>query len=284
MDWSKEEQVVLGELKKMPDLSMGSQKRYEVYQAVEQGAWRMKKSRKRNVMIGSLAGVAAVAVLTLGLLNQGIVSDLLNNQPIKVSGAPNQAKVGFEFQINDPSGQMTEQQKRDLLRVLEIRLDSMGLPHSITINYDKNLIRIVPELTKMKPEPKNTQWTAEQQQQFKQAVMEPPKLEVKAPDGTVLAQGREFIDDAYVEKRDYYSEVVTKFHDPQTLNAQLKPLVGQEISIWLDGRKLKDIMVVNEFGDSAVISGRLDHDQAESFAQYLRGSILPYTLQEKTTQ
>lgn len=121
------------------------------------------------------------------------------------------------------------------------------------------------------------------QEEAKKLLVQSANLEFKAPDGTVLATGKDIKSNAkYVISQDTNApQVAIEFKDAKLFQKITETYVGQRVSIWLDGVQIQD-PVINEpiYGGKAVINGQKDADAAKELANYLNAGALPYPMEE----
>jgi preprotein translocase subunit SecD len=121
------------------------------------------------------------------------------------------------------------------------------------------------------------------QAEAKKMLTQTPKLEFKAPDGTILATGADIKSNAkYVANQQTGApEVAIEFKDPNKFKEMTEKYLGQQISIWLDDVMIQNptVQVVIHTG-TAVLTGQKDAQEARAVANYLNAGALPFPLKE----
>jgi len=274
MEWSKEQKEIVNELSQLPAFSLTSQQRYDMYQQIQKGVLQLRKSRKRKLVLGSMAGVAAAVVLTVGLMNQGMTTNLIGgSQYGYATGQMQEDMQTLEFRVQTHEGQpmtLTQEQQIVLGTLIKSRLDAAGIvDHSIHISNDFPVRVGVP-----------TTYTAEQIVQLKQLITNPPRLEIQDNDGRLLATGRDLFESVRVDTVSPFPAVTIKLRDMEKFQLIAKEYLGQSLAIFVDSVKVYDPVVQTaNVNDEISISARSEED-AKNLALRLQAGLLNLTLEE----
>ncbi|HEU4964318.1 MAG TPA: SecD/SecF family protein translocase subunit [Bacilli bacterium] len=120
------------------------------------------------------------------------------------------------------------------------------------------------------------------QEEAKKMIVQSPKLEFKAPDGTVLATGEDIKSNAkfVTDSRTNAPQVAIEFKDPRKFEDITEKYLGQIVAIWLDDKPLQEPVIQAVIHDGHAVISQSDADQARAMAKYLNSGSLAYKLNE----
>ncbi|MBL0387472.1 protein translocase subunit SecD [Tumebacillus sp. ITR2] len=182
-------------------------------------------------------------------------------------------KGGFDvlYQVKDtPEEKVTSEGMIAVKNAIEKRVDSAGITEPVIQIEEGNRIRV--QIAGLFS-----------QEEAKKLLVQSAKLEFKAPDGTVLATGKDIKSNAkYVlDQQTNAAEVSIEFKDAKLFQSITEKYVGQNVSIWLDEQQLQNPRIQTVIYDGkAVINGQESAEAATNMANYLNAGALPYPLDE----
>ncbi|KEO82240.1 protein translocase subunit SecD [Tumebacillus flagellatus] len=182
-------------------------------------------------------------------------------------------KGGFDvlYQVKDsPDEKVTSEGMIAVKNAIEHRVDAAGITEPVIQIESGNRIRV--QIAGLFS-----------QEEAKKLLVQSAKLEFKAPDGTVLATGKDIKSNAkYVlDQQTNSPEVSIEFKDPKLFQSITEKYVGQNVSIWLDDKQLQNPRIqVVIYDGKAVINGQESAESATAMANYLNAGALPYPLEE----
>lgn len=182
-------------------------------------------------------------------------------------------KGGFDvlYQVKDAGDdKVTQEGMIAVKNAIERRVDKSGIAEPVIQIEEGNRIRV--QIAGLFS-----------QEEAKKMLVQSAKLEFKAPDGTVLATGKDIKSNAkYVtDDKTNQAQVSIEFKDAKLFQNITEKYVGQNVAIFLDDKLLQN-PVINQpiYGGAAVINGQKDADEAKKLANYLNAGALPYPLDE----
>ncbi|MFC6331548.1 protein translocase subunit SecD [Paenibacillus septentrionalis] len=184
-------------------------------------------------------------------------------------------EVLYEASPFDEGGVVTPESLKQTAKALEKRIDQSGVAEPEILPEGTNRIRVrLPGV--------------ENEEEIRDLLAKPINLTFRAPDGTIMLDGRDFKENSAGVARDNLNRpiVTIELKDSNKLYEVTSQLVGQSLSIYLDEELISDPRVNYPIpGSSAQISLG---DSKVSEAEYLRDLInmgsLPLKLTEKYTQ
>lgn len=187
-------------------------------------------------------------------------------------------KGGFEIlYVATPveeGGKVTKAALIETARNLQKRIDAQGIAEPDITTEGSDRIRV--KLAGVTDEAK-----------VRETLKKPANLTFRAPDGTVMLNGSDFVaGGAKVEfDQAHQPYVAIKLKDAAKFGDVTGKLVGQTLSIYLD-EELKSSPNVNQVinSDTASITGRYTYDQAKEMVDIINLGSLPLNLTEKYTQ
>jgi len=188
-------------------------------------------------------------------------------------------KGGFEVLYEatpfDEGGEVTSESLKQTAKALEKRIDKSGVSEPEILPEGTNRIRVrLPGV--------------ENEEEIRDLLAKPINLTFRAPDGTIMLDGRDFKENSAGVAYDNFNRpiVTIELKDGDKFYDVTSKLVGQTLSIYLDEDEISSPVVNTPIsGGSAQISLG---DAKRSDAEYLRDLInmgsLPLKLTEKYTQ
>ncbi len=187
-------------------------------------------------------------------------------------------KGGFEIlYVATPveeGGKVTKAALIETARNLQKRIDAQGIAEPDITTEGSDRIRV--KLAGVTDEAK-----------VRETLKKPANLTFRAPDGTVMLNGSDFVaGGAKVEfDQAHQPYVAIKLKDAAKFGEVTGKLVGQTLSIYLD-EEMKSSPTVNQVinSDTASITGRYTYDEAKEMVDIINLGSLPLNLTEKYTQ
>lgn len=187
-------------------------------------------------------------------------------------------KGGFEIlYVATPveeGGKVTKAALIETARNLQKRIDAQGIAEPDITTEGSDRIRV--KLAGVTDEAK-----------VRETLKKPANLTFRAPDGTVMLNGSDFVaGGAKVEfDQAHQPYVAIKLKDAGKFGEVTGKLVGQTLSIFLD-EEMKSSPTVNQVinSDTASITGRYTYDEAKEMVDIINLGSLPLVLTEKYTQ
>lgn len=184
-------------------------------------------------------------------------------------------EVLYEASPFDEGGEVTPESLKQTAKALEKRIDKSGVAEPEILPEGTNRIRVrLPGV--------------ENEEEIRELLSKPINLTFRAPDGTVMLDGRDFKENSAGVAYDNFNRpiVTIELKDSDKFYEVTSKLVGQTLSIYLDEEIISSPSVTYPIpGGSAQISLG---DAKVSEAEYLRDLInmgsLPLKLTEKYTQ
>lgn len=184
-------------------------------------------------------------------------------------------EVLYEASPFDEGGEVTTESLKQTAKALEKRIDKSGVAEPEILTEGTNRIRVrLPGV--------------ENDEEIRDLLAKPINLTFRAPDGTVMLDGRDFKENSAGVAYDNFNRpiVTIELKDGNKFYEVTSKLVGQTLSIYLDEEVISSPVVNSPIsGGSAQISLG---DAKKSEAEYLRDLInmgsLPLKLTEKYTQ
>jgi preprotein translocase subunit SecD len=122
------------------------------------------------------------------------------------------------------------------------------------------------------------------QQEAKEIIGKPAKLEFRAPDGkTVLLTGKDLKSNAtaVLDQQTGAPVVTVEFKDPQAFAKVTQKYLGQPVGIWLDNQLISNPVIQQVIGGGqAQITGEKTLKDAQTLANLLNAGALPYPIKE----
>ncbi|MGB8954298.1 MAG: protein translocase subunit SecD [Tumebacillaceae bacterium] len=179
---------------------------------------------------------------------------------------------GFDvlYQVKDsPTDKVTMEGLKATKNAIEKRIDSNGIAEpNITIEgTDRIRVQIAGQFD---------------QNEAKKMLVQTPKLEFKAPDGTVLATGADIKSNAQfvTDPQTGAPQVSIEFKEASKFADMTRTYVGQQIAIYLDDKLIQNPRVSEPILTGKGVIGQTDPKEARAMANYLNAGALPYPLQE----
>ena len=227
----------------------------------------------RSKVAASLILVIIVAIVA-GVINyQGLIAK--NPKLVPKLGLDLSGGVRIVLEAQDTAGVKATSQAIDAaVRVIDKRVNALGVSEAIAVREGANSKRIVVELPG---------W--EDPERAKEIIGKTALLEFKTEDGKVVVSGKNLTDAKLV-----FSQAQDSLGEPQiafTLDAQGKAAfaaatqanIGKKITIYLDGKVLMSPTVETAITDGqGVISGGFTAVQASNDALLLKSGSLPVKL------
>lgn len=187
-------------------------------------------------------------------------------------------KGGFEIlYVATPveeGGKVTKAALIETARNLQKRIDAQGIAEPDITTEGSDRIRV--KLAGVTDEAK-----------VRETLKKPANLTFRAPDGTVMLNGSDFVaGGAKVEfDQAHQPYIAIKLKDAAKFGEVTGKLVGQTLSIYLD-EEMKSSPTVNQVinSDTASITGRYTYDEAKDMVDIINLGSLPLNLTEKYTQ
>jgi len=184
-------------------------------------------------------------------------------------------EVLYEASPFDEGGEVTAESLKQTAKALEKRIDKSGVAEPEILPEGTNRIRVrLPGV--------------ENEEEIRELLSKPINLTFRAPDGTIMLDGRDFKENSAGVAYDNFNRpiVTIELKDSDKFYEVTSQLVGQTLSIYLDEEVISSPQVSYPIsGGSAQISLG---DAKVSEAEYLRDLInmgsLPLKLTEKYTQ
>ena len=179
---------------------------------------------------------------------------------------------GFDvlYQVKDsPTEKVTMEGLKATKEAIEKRIDANGIaePNISIEGTDRIRIQMAGQFD---------------QNEAKKLLVKTPKLEFKAPDGSVLATGADIKSNAqYVtDPQTGAPQVSIEFKEASLFADMTKKYLGQQIAIYLDDELVQDPRVSEPILTGKGVIGQSDPKEARELANYLNAGALPYPLQE----
>ncbi|GIP16887.1 hypothetical protein J40TS1_25290 [Paenibacillus montaniterrae] len=184
-------------------------------------------------------------------------------------------EVLYEASPFDEGGEVTPQTLKQTAKALEKRIDQSGVAEPEILTEGANRIRVrLPGV--------------ENEEEIRELLAKPINLTFRAPDGTVMLDGRDFKENSAGVAYDNFNRpiVTIELKDGDKFYDVTSQLVGQRLSIYLDEEMISDPEVTYPIpGGSAQISlGNAKKADAEYLRDLINMGSLPLKLTEKYTQ
>lgn len=184
-------------------------------------------------------------------------------------------EVLYEASPFDEGGEVTPETLKQTAKALEKRIDQSGVAEPEILTEGANRIRVrLPGV--------------ENEEEIRELLAKPINLTFRAPDGTVMLDGRDFKENSAGVAYDNFNRpiVTIELKDGDKFYDVTSQLVGQRLSIYLDEEMISDPEVNYPIpGGSAQISlGNAKKAEAEYLRDLINMGSLPLKLTEKYTQ
>lgn len=184
-------------------------------------------------------------------------------------------EVLYEASPFDEGGEVTPQTLKQTAQALQKRIDQSGVAEPEILTEGANRIRVrLPGV--------------ENEEEIRELLAKPINLTFRAPDGTVMLDGRDFKENSAGVAYDNFNRpiVTIELKDGDKFYDVTSQLVGQRLSIYLDEEMISDPEVNYPIsGGSAQISlGNAKKAEAEYLRDLINMGSLPLKLTEKYTQ
>ncbi|MCM3632416.1 MULTISPECIES: protein translocase subunit SecD [Paenibacillus] len=184
-------------------------------------------------------------------------------------------EVLYEASPYDEGGVVTPESLKQTAKALEKRIDESGVAEPEILPEGSNRIRVrLPGV--------------ENEEEIREMLAKPINLTFRAPDGTIMLDGRDFKENSAGVAYDNFNRpiVTIELKDGNKLYDVTSALVGQKLAIYLDEEMISDPVVNYPIsGTSAQISlGDAKVAEAEYLRDLINMGSLPLKLTEKYTQ
>jgi preprotein translocase subunit SecD len=266
MDWSKKEQVVLGEMKELPayELTPGEQAR--MFEQVMRRV-RPARSRRPSKMVVAAAACVAVAVLgSVGYMERDALFAGGGGQVVPGGNPVSQQSFHALYEVQGTAIEpVTPEGINVMITALKHRMEAVGLVNPVIQTTGQNRLSVAA----------SGQVNVEE---IKKLLVQQVKLEFKDPDGHVVMTGKDLAQGAHpIVDQAGQSLVMAECKDPALFEVITQHYVGKEISIWLDGSLLQSSVVQDVVHDGKFTIHTSDPQQ---LAMLFNGGTLPFAIKE----
>jgi preprotein translocase subunit SecD len=188
-------------------------------------------------------------------------------------------KGGFEVLYEatpfDDGGEVTQESLKQTAKALEKRIDKSGVAEPEILTEGANRIRVrLPGV--------------ENDEEIRELLSKPINLTFRAPDGTVMLDGRDFKENSAGVAYDNMNRplVTIELKDGDKFYQVTSQLVGQYLAIYLDEEEISTPRVDFPIsgGSAQITLGKSDKAEAEYLRDLINMGSLPLKLTEKYTQ
>lgn len=274
------EQELLQELHELPEFPLNQKERYKMFETIKKGVKPQSAKRRVKQWSISLAGLAAVAVLTFALvkpMEHVQLGAAPSTPPVTMNGpgpypAPITYKYDIWYQAKEPgTAKPSDAVMLQTQHVLQDRLNltdaSQGRVEWVK-GTDQFHVQLpaIPDLD-----------------QVKKVISQTATLEFKNDAGVLMANQNDLKQNAAVTPDPQTGQplVSIEFKDPKRFEAITQSLVGKHLGIYLNGKQISNPTIVTVIHNGkAVISGLLNKPMADDLAASLNVGTLPVQLVE----
>jgi preprotein translocase subunit SecD len=183
-------------------------------------------------------------------------------------------EILYEAEPLEPGSTVTKDNLNETAKSIGKRIDKMGITEPEVVTEGSNRIRVrLPGVTN--------------EEEVRKEISKPAELTFRAPDGTKMLIGSDFVEGGAKAGYDQYNQpmVEIKMKDRDKFRDVTSQLVGKSLAIYMDEEMISN-PGVNEVidSDTATITGSFTYAEAKELADTINAGALPLKLNEKYTQ